>query len=525
MADSPDAEKRSIDPEVEKALPSPLADAIRRGSVPEDILKHSHDADEALKAFASHDGQVLQLDEATNKRLLRKIDWNLMPIMCVVYGLNYLDKTSISYASVMGIKKDIGLVGDNYQWLGSMFYFGYIAWEYPTNRLLQRLPLGKYSSFNVIMWGATLACFAAVSNFAGAVAVRFFLGVFEAAVTPGFALLTSQWYTKAEQGTRVGIWFSFNGWAQIFGGLVAYAISKGTTQHPASLAGWKIVFLFIGLLTSTIGVIFLFVVPDSQLNARWLSKGDRILAIERVRINQQGIGNKHFKMYQLREALIDPLTWAFVFYALVADIPNGGISNFFSQLITSFGYTSEQSLLYGTPGGIVEVVALVVCGYLGDRYKNRILIATSGLVIAILGMALIVGLPLKSNSGRLAGYYLTQASPTPFVAFLSLIASNVAGYTKKTTVAALYLIGYCIGNIIGPQVFRPKDAPRYVPAEITIIACWAVCLVDMFFIYWYCRRQNSQKATLRAQPGYVKLENQEFLDLTDRENPEFVYTL
>lgn len=59
-------------------------------------------------------------------------------IMCIVYGLNYLDKTTISYASVMGIQEDIGLVGDNYQWLGSMFYFGYIAWEYPTTRLLQR---------------------------------------------------------------------------------------------------------------------------------------------------------------------------------------------------------------------------------------------------------------------------------------------------------------------------------------------------------------------------------------------------
>jgi ACS family allantoate permease-like MFS transporter len=65
-----------------------------------------------------------------------------------------------------------------------------------------------------------------------------------------------------------------------------------------------------------------------------------------------------------------------------------------------------------------------------------------GLVVAIIGMSLIVGLPLGNDSGRLAGYYLTQASPTPFVAFLSLISSNVAGYTKKTTVAALYLIGY-----------------------------------------------------------------------------------
>lgn len=63
-----------------------------------------------------------------------------------------------------------------------------------------------------------------------------------------------------------------------------------------------------------------------RLNARWLSKEDRILAIERIRVNQQGVGNKHFKMYQLREALVDPLTWAIVFYALVADIPNGGIT-------------------------------------------------------------------------------------------------------------------------------------------------------------------------------------------------------
>ena len=54
----------------------------------------------------------------------------------------------------------------------------------------------------------------------------------------------------------------------------------------------------------------------------------------------------------------------------------GGISNFFSQLIVSFGYTEEQSLLYGTPGGAVEVVSLLICGYLGDRYGNRILVST-----------------------------------------------------------------------------------------------------------------------------------------------------
>jgi MFS family permease len=71
------------------------------------------------------------------------------------------------------------------------------------------------AAFNIIMWGLVLSCFAAVENYSGALAIRFFLGVFESAVTPGFALFTSQWYTKKEQGARTGIWFSFNGWAQV----------------------------------------------------------------------------------------------------------------------------------------------------------------------------------------------------------------------------------------------------------------------------------------------------------------------
>ena len=106
-------------PEMEKEI-SPI-DA-GDGAPPAKILKHANDADEAMKAFEGH--EVLHVDEATNRRLLRKIDLNIMPLMCVVYGLNYLDKTTLSYASVMGIRKDIHLTGDDYQWLGSMFYFG-----------------------------------------------------------------------------------------------------------------------------------------------------------------------------------------------------------------------------------------------------------------------------------------------------------------------------------------------------------------------------------------------------------------
>lgn len=140
MAEKPEVDERGSSPDVKMAEKTIATgeviagtditeEQIRRGSVvPEQILKHSHDADEALKAFQSYEGQVITIDEATNKRLLRRIDWNLIPLMCVIYGLNYLDKTTLSYASIMGIKNPpseggIGLVGDQYNWLGSIFYF------------------------------------------------------------------------------------------------------------------------------------------------------------------------------------------------------------------------------------------------------------------------------------------------------------------------------------------------------------------------------------------------------------------
>ncbi|KAL7957811.1 MFS allantoate transporter [Trichoderma compactum] len=429
-----------------------------------DVEKHEtvggHDGDEAMAAF--QDGQTVDVDEDTNKRLLRKIDRHILPIICAHRGL----------------KEDIHLVGDNYQWLASLFYFGYLVWEWPTVRLLQRLPFAKYPGFCVVCWGVTLALLAVVHYFKGAAIIRFLLGAFE-----------------------TGLWFSFNGFAQVFGGLIAYGIAVGGERDIYTIQPWRILFILTGPLTFVLGIIFLIVVPDNQLKSRWLNETDRVLAVARVGVNQQGIGNKHFKRYQFKEALMDPLAWAFAFYSIASNIPNGGISNFFSKLIVSFGYSPTQSLLLGTPAGAVQVVSLLLSGWYGDKYENRLLVSLGGLSLAVLGAILLVALPDAAKAGKLVGYYLTLAGTTPFVALLSLISSNIAGYTKKTTVAAMYLIFYCAGNIIGPQTFRPADAPGFIPAKVTILVCY--------------------KPAFRAEPGYVTVENSEWLDLTDKENPEF----
>ena len=222
---------------------------------------------------------------------------------------------------------------------------------------------------------------------------------------------------------RVALWSSFNGLAQIFGGLVAYGLSI----REYSITSWKIIFILTGVITIFFGFLFLLLIPDSQLNARWLTEEDRVLAIERVRVNQQGIGNKHFKAHQFKETLQDPMTWAFVLFTVVFNIPNGGLTNFFSLLIESFGFSARTSLLYGTPGGAVEFVALLLWGYMTTRMGNRIILGSAGLLIALLGAILVVALPAHLKVGRLVGYYMTQAAPTALVSLISLIATNVAG--------------------------------------------------------------------------------------------------
>lgn len=96
---------------------------------------------------------------------------------------------TLGFASIMGIKKDAHLVGQDYSWLGTILYMGVLVGEYPTNLLLQKFPVAKYLAINVGCWGVVIACSAATHNFATLMVVRFLLGVFESCVQPAFIIM------------------------------------------------------------------------------------------------------------------------------------------------------------------------------------------------------------------------------------------------------------------------------------------------------------------------------------------------
>ncbi|KAJ4295563.1 Allantoate permease [Kalmusia sp. IMI 367209] len=482
-------------------------------------------ADAALDLITEAGGVRQEVDVETNKRLLRKIDLHIMPLICIVYFLQYIDKTAISYASVTGILESTRLHGNQFNWVASIFFFGQLTFEFPTIRLIQLFPLAKYVSINVTIWGAVLASLSACKSYASLLACRFLLGAAEAAVVPAWVIFTSQWYTKNEQAFRVGIWFSTCGAAQMFGGYFAYGVSKHVGSDPdAALRGWQVIFLFLGLLTACIGIGFWFIMPDSPAHAGFLSTEEKRVHVERIRGNEQGIGSRTFKWNQFQEALTDPMTWLYAFWVFAANIPNSIATSFGNILVKGMGYTSQQSLLLVTPLGAYEIVALVGLTWIAMKKEQRLYACIAGHLPAIVGAILMA---TTNKAPALVGYYLSGGIPIGWTTILGLQASNVAGSTKKVTVSVIGTIAYTVGNIISPQTFQARDAPRYLPAKISIVILYFLITCDLVLIRWVFVRRNRQRDEEKEAKGesWKVEENHEFLDLTDLENREFRYAL
>lgn len=87
--------------------------------------------------------------------------------------------------------------------------------------------------------------------------------------------------------------------------------------------------------------------------------------------------------------------------------------------------------------------------------------------------------------------------------------------SAESTVLAAFFVAYACGNLIGPQTFRSKDAPRYAPALATSVALICFCIVDLALIWFITARRNRKRDEIMSSPDYVARENVEFLDETD----------
>jgi len=481
-------------------------------------------ADDALRLVGT---RAAVFDDEIYRRVRRKVDCVVPPLCAAVYFTQFLDKNILSYASIMGLP----ITGINYNNVAMAFYLGFLVFQFPTQYIAQKFPLGKYLGVNVTLWGVIVILHSVAPTFGPFYALRFILGMLETCVAPILILIISMWYKKNEQATRISSFYMMNGLTQIFGGFIAYGITFYTGPMPQ----WKMIYIILGCLAVLVGICVLIWMPDSPVTAKFLTQEERRAALERVRDNQTGTHNKEFKVYQVKEAVMDPRVWLEFILVMTIGLPNGAMSSFGNLIMKSFGFTSRQSLILGTPSGAIAACSVIAFGFISDYFSDRMTFMALVTLPSLLGMALMTGFQYSGKKGVLLFSVYVQGLAGPSYPLLyAWNASNIGGHTKKITVNAIMQFTFGLGNVVGSYLFLPANAPGYIPGKIAIVILYCVFIVGCLIVRFLNTRLNTRKrAAIMAvvtdkhwTEADVQHERDKsaFLDLTDRENPYFVYT-
>ncbi|EPE24797.1 MFS general substrate transporter [Glarea lozoyensis ATCC 20868] len=486
---------------------------IGGGSIPSESINSSH-VDDALKYLHSvgNAGDV-SFTAQDEKQVVRKIDWMLLPLMAAMYNIQYLDKTILNYANVMGLAKDTNTSASQFSYLATAFYVGYLICEFPQGYVIQRVPLAKCLGINLVLCGVCVAASSAGTNYATLVILRVLLGCFESAISPSLMLLTSMWYKKSEQPIRIGIWFGSGGLSTIVGGLSSFGFQH---YHGRIFKSWQIMFLVCGVVTILIGIWALLVFPDNPMSSG-LTQREKLIAIERLRSNKTGIENKTFQKAQMFEALRDAKVLIIMVMVICGSEINGALANYQTSLIKSFGFGSKKSALLSVPTGVISILVCTSSTYVAGRTNQRLLVLACFLPLGIVGASLMAFLPTSARPGKMVGQYLTHMVPTTPIIY-SIAAANFSGHTKKITVNALILISFSIGNIIGPLTFTGATAPDYFPAKIAMMCCFSGAFVLVFVLRFAFLLEN-KKRDERGEDNF-EIDNA-FLNITDIQNRSF----
>ncbi|ESK94071.1 mfs transporter [Moniliophthora roreri MCA 2997] len=461
-------------------------------------------------------------EQLKNRRVRWKIDLIILPIFLVTQTLQFLDKTALNYANLFGFRTALHLSGVQFSWLSGIVYAGYFVGQYPSSYLIGRYPAQRVIAISIVIWGIAVITMTQCRSFSEAMANRFFLGIFESAISPGQTIMTGFWYTRNEIPLRQFIWYSGLGWGGLIGSYMSTGIS--TIRDNSGPAKWQYIFYILGGVTILWGVFVWFALSDSPANAWFLNEPDRIIAVKRVSENQTGIKNKHFKKEQVWSTLRDPKMYILFFSIFAAAIPNGVLSSFSTEIINEMGFSQTKTTVLKSVGDILQIVSLFIGGFITLNFENtRLITSTAANIICTVAAACTGYLALDKTWMRLVAFWFTNCQSVGFATSLVMVSSNMGGYTHKTIANAILFTAYCWGNLAGPFVVKQSEAPKFPTAMAGLLAGYSVKLALHLVLFVYLVWTNAHRNKVYGPPDEAASREAGMQDKTEFENKHFRY--
>ncbi|RIA89648.1 MFS nicotinic acid transporter Tna1 [Glomus cerebriforme] len=479
------------------------------------------DEDDSINGVLTDREEIFIDDKEFEKKLLRKMDLRIVPLLALLCFLSYLDRINIGNAKLDHIEDDIGLVGNQFNICLSIFFVGYILFEIPSNLILIKTSPSIWIPSTMVAWGIVMTLMSFVNNFSGLMSARFFLGACESGLFPGVIYFITRWYKRSEQNFRIALFTVGNSLSGSFSGLLAYCILR--LGGKLSLKGWQWLFLIEGVSTVIVAAFTYFLLSDYPENTKWLSDKERKFATERLKNDAGKAHIIQFDKKQLLAALKDWKVYMAMLHLCILSVPFYSFTLFLPTIVNGLGFDYVISQLLSVPPFFCASMSTLTVAILSDRMRVRgpfiITCSSIGIVDYIL-----LGIPSSNIAVKYVGTCIVGVGIFPCLATsIAWLTNNVGGHVKRGIAAAMLFMSGNLGGIIASQIYRPKDAPRYLFGHLLATAFLVTATCISILQYFLFKNINKKK---RENPqSFLEGKSEEQIKNMGDLHPDFIYSL
>jgi len=376
------------------------------------------------------------------KRALRKASWRMIPLLGVGYGIAYMDRINISFASLQ-MNRDLHFSAAVYGFGAGLFFLSYAACEVPSNLLLCRFGARRWLARIMLTWGLLAMAMMLVRTPVQFYVMRFLLGVAEAGFFPGVIFYLSEWFPAQVRARVISRFYIALPLSSTVMGAVAGPLLH--LQGRLGLAGWQWLFLLEGLPSVLFSVVLWRLLTDKPKDAEWLSVEERAwLMREMASEHAEGghgedIGSalRDARVWQIGGIMLCMLTTAYAYQLSSPAI---------LERATGLGVTAVGWLVSGA--GLLGAVAMLGNAAHSDRTGERRWHVVVPFLLMVVAFAVsgLLRTPWVVVAGLTVGYVCNVGLQTPL---LALPGTFLKGRSMAAGIAAMNTVGM-MGGFIGP---------------------------------------------------------------------------
>ncbi|KAG5761598.1 hypothetical protein H9Q72_010284 [Fusarium xylarioides] len=417
-----------------------------------------------------------------DRRIRRAFDRRVMPVVCCLYVLSYLDRGNIGNAKTAGAQEALSLSSDDWAWVLNSFYIAYILFEW-TTMLWKIFPAHLYVAILCVCWGTAAMCSGAVHSMTQLIVTRIFLGIFEATFGAGAPFFLSCLYKRRELGLRMSILLGMSPLANTFASSLAY----GITHIKGSLAPWRLLFIIEGAPTIAFAPVVYFFLIDSPATAKFLTEEERYFAVQRVQ-GPDG-AKKNVNWRQIIAGILDYKNYVHAIMHFCCNFSFAALSNFLPTIVNAMGYSSINAQGLTAPVYFTAFLLCMGAAFFSDRWGNRGFVVAAFAAIATVGYGLLAGIQDIHRPGpRYAGGRDSK---------------------KGAGLAITLIIGQC-SSLLSSYMFPKEDSPFFVKGCAIGCGMSGAIVVLALFMHFALERENKRNEKL-----YGPLNNDAEVDSAD----------